>query len=356
MQENLFAGELFDGFERVVNRRQIAQAKEVYLEQPNRLEVFHVILGAYRAVADAQERGKVRHIPWGDDDPGGVGRGIAGQPFELARDGQELVHLGVRLVAAAQLAYALERFVERRAEGDELGDLIRVGVRKPQHAGHVAHHAARLHLVKRRDLSHPLPTVFALYILNDLIAAAHTEVNIDIGEADARGVQKAFKDQSVLERVYIGDAQTVTDQAAGGRAAPRPHRDIATLREFHKVLDDQKIPGIAHLGDHIEFVLQTVCDLLGECAEARLRPFIRQRTQIIVRVTIPRGQRKRRQMRFGKIEFQITLLRDAHCMLEGLRPPFKERRQLVKALKIILFALIGASVFIGEGLFAPNIQ
>jgi hypothetical protein len=58
-------------------------------------------------------------------------------------------------------------------------------------------------------------------------AAIHAEVHVDVGEGHALGVQEPFEEQGVDERIEVGDAQGVGDEAAGGGAASRPDGNAA---------------------------------------------------------------------------------------------------------------------------------
>ncbi len=57
-----------------------------------------------------------------------------------------------------------------------------------------------------------------------------------------------------MQRVDVGDAQRVADQASGRRAAARADGNILSARVTDEVPDDQEVAGIAHLLDHLDFV------------------------------------------------------------------------------------------------------
>ena len=80
-------------------------------------------------------------------------------------------------------------------------------------------------------------------VLDDLAAAALAEVDVDVGQRHALGVEEALEDQVVLDRIDVGDAQAVGDEAAGRRAAARPDRDALLARVADEIPDDQEVPG-----------------------------------------------------------------------------------------------------------------
>ena len=103
--------------------------------------------------------------------------------------------------------------------------------------------ALRLHRPEGDDLGDVLAAVLLRDVLDDLAAAALAEVDVDIGQRHALGVEEALEDQVVLDRIDVGDAQAVGDEAAGRRAAARADRDALLARVADEVPDDQEVPG-----------------------------------------------------------------------------------------------------------------
>ena len=139
------------------------------------------------------------------------------------------------------------RLVERHVERgrNQLGDLVGVGQRHVERAADVAHRRLRLHRPERDDLRDVLAAVLARDVLDDLAAAALAEVDVDIGQRHALGVEEALEDQVVLERIDVGDAQAVGDEAAGRRAAARADRNALLARVADEVPDDQEVARVA---------------------------------------------------------------------------------------------------------------
>ena len=119
-----------------------------------------------------------------------------------------------------------------------LGDLVGVGVRDVHDARDVAHDGARLHRPEGDDLRDVLAAVLARDVVDDLAAAALAEVDVDVGQRHALGIEEALEDEVVLDRIDVGDAQAVGDEAAGGRAAARPDRNRLLARVADEVPDD----------------------------------------------------------------------------------------------------------------------
>ena len=181
-----------DEFGRVFEHREIAKAEKVHFQQPQLLERRHRILRDGVAVVRG-ERDIFVHRPVRDDDAGGVGRGMARHALERAGGVDEIFDLLVALVHVLQRLGELERFVERhveraRAARHLLGDGVRFRVAEIQRAADVADGHARGHRAEGDDLRDVVRAVFARNVVDDLAAAAHAEVHIDIGHAHALGV------------------------------------------------------------------------------------------------------------------------------------------------------------------------
>ena len=177
------------------------------------------------------------------------------------------------LSAGALLQRLVERHVERRR--DELGDPVGLGERHVQHARHVPDHRLRLHRAEGDDLRDVLAAVLARHVLDDLAAPPLAEVDVDVGQRHALGVQEALEDEVELDRVDVGDAQAVRDEAAGGRPAPRPDRDALLPRVPDEVPDDQEVARVLHPLDHLDLVREPRRRSPRACASARPAPRVR---------------------------------------------------------------------------------
>ena len=127
-----------------------------------------------------------------------------------------------------------------------------------EHAAHVFDGGARAQRVEGDDLRHLLAAVFLGDVLDHFAAAVHAEIDVDIGHADALGIEEALEQQAVLQRVDIGDRHGVADQAAGGRTAARADGDVLRFGVADEVPDDQEVARELHLLDHLDFAIQAL--------------------------------------------------------------------------------------------------
>ena len=95
-----------------------------------------------------------------------------------------------------------------------------------------------------------------------LSTAVVVKIHVDIGQRDAVGIEETFKQEVILYRVHLCDAQAIGYGAAGCRATARPHTDAKLIaRGVDVVLHNEEIAREAHGLHHVEFEAQTVLDI-----------------------------------------------------------------------------------------------
>ncbi len=213
----------------------VRSPRKSILSRPRLLDDRHVPLRhdlLFVALGDLVERHQLVERLRRDDDAGGVHRGVAGEPLQAARRPRRSARTSGSLSTSAASGVDLARRLGERLGhvGDQLGDAVDLGVGDPHHAADVADHRLGRQGPEGDDLRHPVAAVLLAHVVDDLAPPAHAEVDVDVGHADAVGVQEALEQQVVLQRVDVGDAQRVGDHRARRRAAPRPHRDVLFSR------------------------------------------------------------------------------------------------------------------------------
>ncbi len=238
--------------------------EKVELHQARLLHPFHVELG-HRHVRFriAIERHQFGERTVADHDAGGVGRGMARQALELARDSRRRARTtGSPSRAACSRGSSSMARGERNRIGrilrHELAQLVDLAVGHLQHAADVAQHAARLQRAEGDDLRDLIAAVAFLHIADHLVAAVLAEIDIEVRHRHALGIEEAFEQQPETDRIEIGDRQRVGHERARARAAAGPDRDAVRLRPLDEVGDDQEVAGIFHAGDDIELEGETV--------------------------------------------------------------------------------------------------
>ena len=177
---------------------------------------------------------------------------MAGHALQALGRVDDLLHRGVLLVHLPQGLGEGERGVQRHVQGvgDLLGNGVHVRIGDVQRPAHVSNGPLGGHGPKGHDLGHVVTAVLSVHIVDDLSPAAVAEVHVNIGHGHALRVQKSLEVQGVFHGVHVGDVHAVGDHRPGGRATPRPHRDVMGLGVADEVRDDQKIFDEPHAADH----------------------------------------------------------------------------------------------------------
>src|SRR5512138_1111612 len=197
-----------DDLDRPIDDRKGTKSEEVELHETCR---FHIVLVELRDDAApsviAEERREIREHGWRNDDTARVHAGVAHEAFERSRHVDQRTRLFFGLVAPLQLRLLLERVLERNAEleWDELRDRIGKAVAQAEYARDIAHDGLRGHRAVRNDLRNALTTVTVGDVLDDSIAPVHAEVDVEVRHRDALGIEEAFEQQVILQRIEVRD-------------------------------------------------------------------------------------------------------------------------------------------------------
>jgi hypothetical protein len=204
---------LLDRRRRVVDQRERLEPEEVHLQEADRFDVVLRELGRDFLVRAAIERRELHDRPRRDHDPGGVRGRVAHEPLEPARDVDQLAHARLRVVRLTQGRHLGERLVDRDLDSgllrDELRDAVHVGVRHLEAAAHVADHGPGRHRPEGDDLGHVGAAVLPGDVVDDPLAIAEAEVDVDVGHRHPLRVEEALEEQVVLHGIDVGDAHAV---------------------------------------------------------------------------------------------------------------------------------------------------
>ena len=352
-----------DGFQRPLDDGQRAQAEEVELHQAGLLHVVLVELG-HQAVAFlvAQYRREIGQLGRRDHHAAGVLAGTAGDAFELEGHVPDFLGFLVVLEELAQRLLHLEGLLQGHAhfEGDHLRQLVGQAVGLALGARHVAHHRLGGHGAEGDDLAHRVAAVLVGHVVDHPVAAVHAEVDVEVGHGDAFGVQEAFEQQVIGQRVEVGDLQHIGDQRAGARAPPRPHRHAVVLGPLDEVHHDQEVAGEAHLDDGVELELQAIDVALAhflvvgrgclrpEHRQTLFQPLVGGVAQVLVDVHAV-GGREIRQEVLAQLHFDVAAPGDFHRVLDGVRQVAEQLGHLLGRLQVLLVAVLARTARIIQG-------
>src|SRR6185503_1745771 len=186
-----------------------------------------------------------------------MNRRMSRAAFQPHRDLKYLFNLRVGFHLALEFRYLFKCLVETDVAStnrrwDELGDSINLSVGHLESAPDVLDRSLRSEGPKGDDLADRVATVQTGDVVDDVASTADTEVDIDVGQRHATGVQEPLEEQVILEWIDVGDVETVGDERACRRASSRPDRNRVLLGVTNEVPNDEEVTGETHLLDHLD--------------------------------------------------------------------------------------------------------
>ena len=159
-----------------------------------------------------------------------MGRGVAIEPFELHRDGEQPVDDRLLLARLLEARLALNRLCQRHRIGGigrhQLAQPIDLPVGHLEHAADVAERGARLQRPEGDDLRDAVGAIALGDVVDHLVAALLAEIDVEVRHRHAVGIEEALEEQPEAKRIEIGDGERPGDHRAGAGAAARPDRDL----------------------------------------------------------------------------------------------------------------------------------
>ena len=235
---------LLDVLDAFLDDIQRDKPEEVHLDKPYALHHVSVVLGYEHAllqlrVIDARQRCELRQVVRADDDAAGVDTYLAIGVLQLLGVLQHLAHIRLAhlklvlqlvhvLVAVLQvhfraLAFLVLDVVGEIAVGDIRFQFCHLRQRQSLHAPHVGYRALGCHLAVGYDMRHMRLAVALRHPIDDLRTPHIIEVGVYIRQRDTVGVEETLEQQVVLQRVKVGDMQTIGYHAARRATATGTH-------------------------------------------------------------------------------------------------------------------------------------
>ncbi len=105
-----------------------------------------------------------------------------------------------------------------------------------------------------------VPPIFPIQVLDHFLAPLMLEVDIDVRRFAAFLGDEALEQHAAAQRVDLGDAGAIADDAVGGRAATLA-QDALAAREGDDVVDGEEVMLVLQLGDQSQLVLDLALGL-----------------------------------------------------------------------------------------------
>ena len=196
-------------------------------------------------------------------------------------------------------------------------------------------------------------------VVDDPIPAFHAEIDVEVRQRHPFGVEKAFEQQVVPERIEIGDPERVGDERSGAGAAARADRNVMLSRPPDEIGHDEEIARVPHAGDDSELLVEALPigvrvaagvvrpGSFERCSEPPAQPGARPFGEPLVEVvTLRNGE-------FGEVtaaecDLRTASARDLDGVLQCLGEIFEQRGHLAGRLEVLLLAVDPRAPRIGQ--------
>ena len=287
-------------------------------------------------------------------------RSLPRKPLERPRQVDDPLDVLFLLITPRKLSIHLDRAVNRHRRpgafiGNQLRDLVDKGVRKIQHPPHVPDHALGFERAECYDLRHAVLAVFLDYIVDYLSTSLEAKIHVDIRHRHPFGVQKSFEEQTVMNRIDIGDPHTIRNQAPCRAAAARSHRYAPRPGVVDKVPYNQKIVHIAHPPYYIQLIIKLLRKHRRNLPIPPLQPFQTELLQIAKRI-IAFWHVKPRQLCDAEFYIDLAAICDLLRVLNRFWHIGEQSTHFLLGFHVILPALITHPILVIHGLAGLNTE
>ena len=99
--------------------------------------------------------------------------------------------------------------------------------------------------------------MLAKYVVDNVVTVAPRKIQVKIGWVGPKGIDEALEVKIQLNRINVGNAQTVGNYTVG-TAATTGVEILLPVRIVHNVVVDEEVGGKAQLANNFEFVLKAL--------------------------------------------------------------------------------------------------
>src|SRR6185369_8374339 len=250
-----------DKLDGAVDDRQVLQAEEVELHQPDLFYILHRILGIDQpCLLVLVHRAELFQHIRRHHHPGGMGGSVACQTFEAEGDFNQVVHLLVGSNQLPEFRLLLQRLFESDPQhlGNQLGNPVNVAIAHIECPADIPDDTPRRHGTKGDDLTDLVPAILFGDVLDNLFPPFRTEIDVDIRHRNTFRIEEPLEQQIIGDRVDIGDPDRIGNERTGSRAPAGAYRYALILRPVDEVSHNEEVAGKAHLLDTVQFQPQPV--------------------------------------------------------------------------------------------------
>ena len=308
---DLFARVLFDIIERLFDIGKGRERQEVHFEHSDGLHFLHVELRG-NIFAVSGKRHVVGDFFAADDNARGMHTGLARHAFKFQAHVNDALQRLVGLIDLNKFGIAFpllvgkfferfvmlilialrfgdlfptafniqsEQFADRGLPVHQFSNAIGIRIRDAHDAPDVFDDRSRCKRAECDDLRHIFRMIAAADIFDCLSAPLGTEIHVEVRHGNTVGIEEPLEEKIVSERIDVGDADRIGDNASDAGTTPRPHRDPVHARPVYVVPHDQEIVRKSHLDDDAQLIFGALHDLVRHGIVTFGKPLHRQPAQ-----------------------------------------------------------------------------
>ena len=272
---------------------------------------------------------------------------MARQALQSPAHVYQILDFVILLIGVPQIRAGLQGLVECHSQisRNHLRNRITFCIRHVQNTAYVTDHALSGQRTEGHNLNHPVFSVFAHDIIDNLLSALKAEVDINIRHRHPLRIQETLKEQLVTDGIDIGDPQAVGHNTACCGTASRPHHNIMGFCKMDKIPYDQEIVHVSHGLNNTQLVFQPLFQRSVIVRIMLIKTVKAELSQIFPR-GIPLRHVELGQLCDAEFNIHIAALRYFMGIIQGIGGVWENFPHLFLRLQIKLAPLIPHPVLI----------
>src|SRR5437867_12965639 len=141
------------------------------------------------------------------------------QAFKPFGNFDEFLDPAITLNQSLQVGTLTHRLLERNVQirPIQFVDSVDLCIGRLQVPARISNDATRSHGTERDDLRNILAPVLFCHVIDNSSPPVHAEIDIDIRQRHALGIEKTLEEKSVLQRIRVSYPHTIRNQTTCGR-------------------------------------------------------------------------------------------------------------------------------------------
>src|SRR5213594_917582 len=180
------------------------------------------------------------------------------QAFKPFGNFDEFLDPAITLNQSLQVGTLIHRLLERNVQlrRNQFGDSVDFRIGHLQAPARISNDATRSHGTESDDLRNILAPVLFGHVIDNSSPPVHAEIDIDIRQRYALGIEKTLEEKSVLQRIQVSYPHTIRNQTASGRTTAGAHWNFVFTSVPDEIPNNQEVSGVLHSLNDPDFFFQ----------------------------------------------------------------------------------------------------